>query len=96
MYVNKALTANDVCGWYNTKQTNLRVLPAFMLSHCPILHHHQVSCNTLLPQSALLSDPDPQTFSQPVVHPLWELPTDKLLLHTEDKTLHTTFPSCLS
>lgn len=29
MYVNKALTANDVCGWYNTKQ---KIYVFFMLS----------------------------------------------------------------
>lgn len=35
-----------------------------MLRHCPLPHIDQVSCSTLLPQSGLLFDPDPQTFNQ--------------------------------
>lgn len=67
-----------------------------MRSHCPLPHLDQVVYSTLLPQSDLLSDPDPQTFSQPVAYPIWEVPTHKSLGHTEETTLPTTFPACLS
>lgn len=83
-----------MCGWYNTKI--LPILQAFLLSHCPLPHLDQVIYNTLLTQSDLLSDPGPQTFIQTLVYHIWQVSTHKPLGHTEEKTLPTTFPACLS